>query len=80
MQIPMHYFSDRTGVVHGRLLHTFCFYFLFLLIFFQNHRLDFNLYDEAWNGAASTIVEDEMVEVWGVLWTLNIDEMKNLDE
>ncbi|CAB3240956.1 unnamed protein product [Arctia plantaginis] len=46
----------------------------------ENHRLDFNFFVEAWNGAVSTIVEDDTEEVWGVLWTLNIDQMKYLDD
>ncbi|CAB3240960.1 unnamed protein product [Arctia plantaginis] len=45
-----------------------------------NHRLDFNVYDPLWNGAVGTIVEDEEKEVWGSLWTIDINQMKYLDE
>uniref|UniRef100_A0A2A4JV31 gamma-glutamylcyclotransferase n=1 Tax=Heliothis virescens TaxID=7102 RepID=A0A2A4JV31_HELVI len=46
----------------------------------KDHRLDFNIQSELWQGAAATIVEDKGEDVWGAVWTIDIDQMHNLDE
>ncbi|KAF9421405.1 hypothetical protein HW555_002620 [Spodoptera exigua] len=46
----------------------------------NNYRLDFNYQVDAWQGAVATIVEDQDSDVWGTVWTMDTDQLHNLDE
>ncbi|KAJ8736194.1 hypothetical protein PYW08_006850 [Mythimna loreyi] len=46
----------------------------------KNHRLDFILFEELWQGAVATIVEDDEEEVWGTVWTISADKLHHLDK
>ncbi|KAF0304795.1 Gamma-glutamylcyclotransferase [Amphibalanus amphitrite] len=46
----------------------------------KGYRLDFNYYSKRWKGAAATIEEDCDKHVWGVIWELDEEHLKTLDE
>ena len=45
-----------------------------------DHRLEFRGRSERWGGAVATVVPTHAERVWGVLYELNIDHMRTLDE
>ena len=46
----------------------------------QGYRLDFNYFSKRWKGAAATIEEDCDKHVWGVIWELDEEHLKTLDQ
>ncbi|KAG4071272.1 hypothetical protein HA402_003976 [Bradysia odoriphaga] len=45
----------------------------------ENYRLDFNIQSRNWNGAVSTIYEDDDYHVYGAIWEIDISNMDELD-
>lgn len=45
----------------------------------DNHRLDFGYDSKLWKGKVATIVPDEGEHIWGAVWRINMENMKDLD-
>lgn len=46
----------------------------------KNYKLNFgNVVSRTWNGSPATIKECEGSEVLGVVWTIDVDQLENLD-
>lgn len=50
----------------------------------QDYKLNFGLWDKhadsAWHGGVATIEYHPGAEVWGVVWTLSIENLTSLDK
>ena len=50
------------------------------LFFFQDYTLDFNQFSDRWKGAIATVYEKKGEHVYGVLWVIKNEDLKNLDK
>lgn len=53
--------------------------YYYVIIFLKGFRLDFNKFSSRWDGCPSTVVPDTEEHVWGTLWQLSTNDLKNLD-